>query len=548
MNADAVLVLLFTIATAVAVIARRLRIPYTVALVLTGLALGSVRALEAPHLTKELLFAVFLPGLIFEAAYHLDSREFWRNRRAITALAVPGVAVSIALTSLLLAPLLGALGIAPGIAWRDTLAFAALISATDPIAVVALFKQLGAPKRLSLLVEGESLLNDGTAVVFFSLALAYVGGTTVSGPGLAGEFVTVVGAGALIGAAVGAGVSSVVHRIDDAMLEITLTTIAAYGSFVAAEQFHVSGVIATVVAGLWCGNIAARTGMSPTTRIAVEVFWEYVAFALNSLVFLLIGFEVRTGALLAAWPAIVAAFGVVLAGRVAVVALVGSALGPTRERIPRGWLPVLTWGGLRGGLSMVLALGLPTAFPFRDLIVTMTFGVVVLSILGQGLTMAPLLRRLGVVKERGASTTRYERARADLGMAEAALAEVDRLTRTRLLAPDAADLVRQAYAARARDAESVVEALHDAGDELRASEAHRAFRHLLLMEKDRLLESLRAGLIDAEIYESLGAAVDARLLELDSGSGDGRGGSTDDTGGSDAAAARTDASTTTTTT
>jgi len=437
MHPGTVVILLFVIATAVAIVARRLRIPYTVALVLAGLALGTLHAFEPLHLTRELLFAVFLPGLLFEAAFHIEFREFWRNRGAITALAVPGVIGAIALTAFILAPVVGALGAADGFTWRDALVFAALIAATDPIAVVALFKSLGAPKRLGLLVEGESLLNDGTAIVFFTLVLAYVTGSGVSAAGLVRDFVTIVGAGALVGVGIGLPVSHVIRWLDDPMLEITLTTIAAYGSFVVAEQFHVSGVIATVVAGLLCGNYAAPTGMSPSTRVAVETFWEYVAFALNSLVFLLIGFEVRLESLAASWRAILVAFLAVSVGRGVVVAAVGLLFKRTRERIPRAWVPVLTWGGLRGGLSMVLVLGLPRTFPYRDLLATMTFGVVILSILVQGLTMAPLLRRLGIVR---AQSTRaaYQRAQGELQVANAALEELERMVRTGLTSGDVA--------------------------------------------------------------------------------------------------------------
>ena len=239
---------------------------------------------------------------------------------------------------------------------------ARLISATDPIAVVAIFKNLGVPKRLAVLLEGESLLNDGTAIVFFTLSLALVTGTVVTAGGLAFDFIKIVGIGALIGTGVGLAVSQVIKQVDDPMIEITLTTIAAYGSFLAAEHFHYSGVIATVSAGMLCGNYGARVGMSPSTRIAVETFWEYVAFALNSIVFLLIGLEVHFQALLASWQAILVAYLVVTGGRALVIFGASSLLRRTRERIPWAWSVILTWGGLRGALPMVLVLSLPEGF------------------------------------------------------------------------------------------------------------------------------------------------------------------------------------------
>jgi CPA1 family monovalent cation:H+ antiporter len=276
------------------------------------------------------------------------------------------------------------------------LVFAALISATDPIAVVGLFKSLGAPRRLGVIVEGESLVNDGTAVVVYTLALLFATGAELSLLQASFDFVKVVGLGMLVGAAIGFAISKASERIDDPLVEITLTTIAAYGSFVAAEELHFSGIIATVTAGIVCGSFGAPRGMSPTTRLAVEAFWEYVAFALNSIVFLLIGLEVTLGSLFADWKPIVAAYLIVLLARAVVVFGASSVLRRTSERIPWSWCLVMTWGGLRGALSMVLALALPAAFPARSLLVSTTFGVVILSIIVNGLTTSPLLRQLGL--------------------------------------------------------------------------------------------------------------------------------------------------------
>src|SRR5664279_423 len=307
MESETTLVLLFVVATAVAIAVQRLAIPYTVALVLTGIVLGLLHAFEAPHLTKALLFSVFLPGLLFDAAFYIEFKQFWRNRLTIHSLALPGVVAAIALTAVILTPVANRL-LVQGFTWKHALVFGAIISATDPIAVVAIFKSLGVPKRLSVLLEGESLLNDGTAIVFFTLSVALVTGTVVTAGGLVLDFIKIVGIGALIGTAIGMAVSQVIRQVNDPMIEITLTTIAAYGSFLTAEHFHYSGVIATVSAGMLCGNYGARVGMSPSARIAVETFWEYVAFALNSIIFLLIGLEVNFHTLLTSWQAILVAY------------------------------------------------------------------------------------------------------------------------------------------------------------------------------------------------------------------------------------------------
>lgn len=513
---ETVFILLFIVATVVAIVARRARVPYTVALVLAGVLMGSFRFFEPPHLTRELLFSLILPGLLFEAAFHIELEEFSRDWGLVLALAVPGVAGTIALTTILLTPVVGALAPVADFTWRHSLVFGAVIAATDPIAVVALFRSLGAPRRLGLLVEGESLLNDGTSIVFFGLVLGAVTGGAGSARAVALDFVTVVGAGLLVGVAIGLAVSQVIKSIDDPMIEITLTTIAAYGAFAAAEHLHYSGVIATVVAGMLCGNYGARVGMSASTRVAVETFWDYVAFALNSIVFLLIGFEVHVADLLAAWVPIGLAFLAVTLGRATVVAGATGLFRLARRPLPGSWSAVLAWGGVRGALSMVLALGLPRDFPHRDLLITMTFGVVLLSILCQGLSMAPLLRRLGLV---GTSRDRmaYDRERILLESAEAALVEVDRMARTRFASPEALDTVRGEYRERIEGAEARLRTLHPRSEQLRADELKRARRQLLLVEKEHLIDAARRGTLEPGVRDSLLADVDTRLLRLEQG-------------------------------
>jgi CPA1 family monovalent cation:H+ antiporter len=387
-------VILFSIASLVAIAARRVRVPYTIALVVVGLIVGAFRIVEAPHLTKELLFALFLPGLVFEAAYNIHADELKASWRTIAAMAGPGVVITIGLAALLIVGAFQVMGMGGILSWQYVMVFAALVVATDPIAVVSMFRQMGVAPRLTAMVEAESLFNDGTAIVVLSLVLAYVTGDS-SGPGaLSLKFLGVVGGGAAIGIALGYTLARISKHVDDAMVEITLTTIAAYGSFVAAEHLHLSGVIATVCAGLVLGTYGREIAMSEVTRKSVDVFWEYIAFAMNSVVFLLIGFEVQPLALVHSAGPIVIAFVAIVIARLLVVGGVRLMLLRTSEAISLQWATILTWGGLRGALSMVLALALPLDFPNRALLIDMTFGVVLISLLLQGLTMPPLVRRL----------------------------------------------------------------------------------------------------------------------------------------------------------
>ena len=396
MSVTAGIILFYCVATVIAIGSQRLRVPYTAALLLTGVVLGGLHVVALPHLTKELLFALFLPGLLFEAAYHLEVRELRENAWAIGALAVPGVAVAIALTAILLAAGAALVGHGASVGWTTALIFGGVIAATDPVAVTALFREVAAPRRLHVLVESESLLNDGTSIVFLTLMLAYFAGEAPTALALVVGFFRIAGGGALVGLVIGAVVSHVRTRLDDAAIEITLTTIGAYGAFVLAEQFHCSGVIATVVAGVVCGHTGRHHTMTAGTRQAVDSFWEWLSFVLNSAVFLLLGAELSGSPLLREWPLLLIGAVAALGARAIVVATVGLVLRRTTERLPRAWRLVLVWGGLRGALSLVLALALPESAGNRPLIIALTAGTVMLSLVGQGATMGMLLRRLGV--------------------------------------------------------------------------------------------------------------------------------------------------------
>ncbi|HEY7114380.1 MAG TPA: sodium:proton antiporter [Thermoanaerobaculia bacterium] len=514
MHFETVFLVLFAIASAVAIAAHRLRIPYTVALVGTGLVLGVLRLIEPPHLTRELLYSFILPGLLFEASFHLDLADLWKNRIAIPMLAAPGVVASILLTAGILASLAKALPFMKGFGFPEGLVFGAVIAATDPVAVVALFRTAGCPRRLRVLVEGESLWNDGTSLVLYGLVLGFVSGAHVTAGSLALAFFKVVGAGVLAGVAAGWVGSRIIRSIDDPMIEITLTTIVAYGSFVGAESIGGSGVIATVTAGILCGNYAVRRGMNPATRVAAETFWEYVAFALNSVVFLLVGFELRAGDLLASWQPILVAYLAVTIGRGLVISGVSGLLRRTRESIPWTWTPVLTWAGLRGALSMVLALTLAVNFSHRSLIVTMTFGVVLLTILVQGTTMGWLLKRSGLVPE-VAHRGDLEAARGRAVAARAALAEIERMGNDYAAPRDVLRNLREEYEKKIRASEEALDRLRKAAGSDSPDESRGVRRHLLVTEKSSLLEAARGGLIGPEAFEKVSGEIDGDLVALE---------------------------------
>ena len=410
MAIETTLFVLLMVASAVALLAKRLQLPYTVTLVVAGLGLGALspRAswldLDRVRLTPELLFNVFLPVLLFEAAFHLSWPKFKENLRAILLLAVPGVIGAIALG--------GAFAF-----WLEPLAatplplivsflLASMLAATDPVSVVAVFKELRVPRRMAVIVEGESLLNDAIGVVAFIVVSTLLGfgahgGEPVTALWVARFLLWEVAVSLAVGVGVGLFVSWATTLVDDHLIEIMLTTIAAFGSYLVATMLHASPVLAVVAAGMACGNVGARYGMTPTNRIAVESFWEYAVFVANGFVFLLLGKEIDLARMLGhALPILIAWFALV-ASRAIVTTAVVRLLARTRERLPPRWIAVLSWGGLRGSLSMVLALSLPASFAERELLIDLTFGVVLLSILVQGPTMKYVLRWAGAIGDAG---------------------------------------------------------------------------------------------------------------------------------------------------
>jgi len=387
-------------ASIIAVLTKYLRIPYTVALVLGGLLLSllhlsflsPLQPNQRPNwLTPDVILILFLPALVFEGSVKIDVRDLLRDAAPLLVLANIGVLLATLVTGYLV-------HWAIGLPILIALLFGAIISATDPISVLAIFKGLRMDKRLSVIIEGESVLNDGTAVVLFQILLAaVVAGGLSPAKGIA-QFLWAVVGGAVLGSVLGYAASKITQTIDDPQVGITLTTIVAYGSYLLANHLHLSGVIATASAGLMVGNFGAKKGMS--TRTALESFWEYIAFVMNSLVFLLIGLEVHINALAHAWRPILFAIAAVMIGRSLSVYFLVPVSNLFAEKIPFRWQHVIVWGGLRGALALALALSLDNTFPYRDRVLDLTFGVVVFSILAQGLTMKPLLRVLGLADGR----------------------------------------------------------------------------------------------------------------------------------------------------
>jgi Na+:H+ antiporter len=381
---------LLLIAALVAMLTRRLHVPYSVGLVATGIVLAMSPLQLDLKLTKELIFTTLLPPLIFEAAFFLHWQELRRDFWVITTLASLGVVLSAAITAV-------GMHYLADWQWIGALVFGVLIAATDPVSVIATFKEAGVHGRLRILVEAESLFNDGVAAVLFGVVIAIAAGQAVTPAFVGLALLQTVGGGILCGGLIGWALLFLAGRTTDHLVEITFTTIAAYGSFLVAEHFHVSGVLATLTAGLIMGNIGTVRAISTRGREAVESFWEYVAFVANSLIFLLIGVREEQQHFSELWLAALLAIVLVMIGRAVAIYPTCALFAGSRLRVSAHHQHVLVWGGLRGALGLALALGLPDDIPQHDAIITVAFAVVAFSIFAQGLTMTPVLRRMGEI-------------------------------------------------------------------------------------------------------------------------------------------------------
>ena len=386
----ALLGLLLFVSSLVAMITRRLNLPYSVGLVTAGIALALLPLGLELRLTPELVFSVLLPPLIFEAAIQIPWRPFRRELPVLLLLVTVGVLLAAAIVA-------AGMHYIIGWSWLGALFFGVLVAATDPVSVIALFKSVRVDHRLNLLVEAESLLNDGVAAVAFAGLVGIAGGEAATPAAVGGDMLFIVGGGLLAGAIVALPLLAIAGRTTDHLVELTLTTLAAWGSFLLAEHFHFSGVLAALTAGMLVGNIGWMGSISDAGRGHVLAYWEYVAFLANSIIFLLIGAREAQMPLMVVIESACVGVGLSLLGRAAAVYPVAALFRRGRLAVPSRYQHVLWWGGLRGALALALALALPANIAERGEIITVTFAVVAFSIFVQGLTMEPLMRRLSLV-------------------------------------------------------------------------------------------------------------------------------------------------------
>jgi CPA1 family monovalent cation:H+ antiporter len=408
-----------------------------------------------------------------------------------------------------------------GLSWPAAIGFGALISATDPVAVIAFFRSLGVSKRLALLVEGESLLNDAMALVLYVIAVSAIGGeNAVTFASSVGQFLTISIGGLAVGIMLGSGVSYLILKnVNDHLIETVTTITLAFGSYVIAEELHVSGILAVVTAGLFVGNVGFHN-TSPTTQIAMNNFWEMLAFIANSLIFLVIGLEIHIiEAVQKSWLAILIAVAAVLFSRVVVVyslTAFNKLINPKRD-IPMPFRHIMFWGGMRGAISLALALTL-TGSTFGaavdEQIRFMTFGVVLFTLLAQGLTIKHLINHLGLSEV----IPHEHEHNLTLGALYAKMEgqrELSRLHRYGLLDNEVWQEMNEVYETEIKTKRQALQQLLKNHPELKDEMMESATVDTLKAERSAIREAARLGLISEEAAESLIQDVDGQSLKLD---------------------------------
>ncbi|MBC7969357.1 MAG: sodium:proton antiporter [Verrucomicrobia bacterium] len=506
-----VLIILLLVATGVALVSRRLRIPYVTGLVVAGLAITELLPRKI-GLDSALILNLFLPILLFEAAINTDISRLRSTIKPVAVLAGPGVVIASGVTATLLK-----FGL--GLPWVSALLVGIILAITDTVSVIAVFKEVTVPARLITIVEGESLFNDGIALVLFSLILKV--NTTASLTVADGirELLVVILGGGLVGLALGYLGVGLYARSDDSLSNILLTVAIALGTFQLSQFFGMSGVVAVVVAGLVVGNLERSQTVSASSRITVLSFWEYAGFGVNTFIFLLIGIEINLETLLRTLPAVLLAVLAYQVGRFLSVYPLLAIVKRVDRNLPLRWQHVLFLGNIKGSLSMALALSLPSTLPNREALIALVFGTVLVSLVGQGVSLPWLVRRLDLAPTSEAQQW-IESLQSQLITAKAAQDELDTLLKTGVLSKSVYEEMRASYQVRIAAAERSLrdfynrrpDSLTVASGRIARLDAIR--RRLLLAEKDALNDALRKRVLSEDVVRSRVQAIDQQLLDL----------------------------------
>ncbi|HEY9299211.1 MAG TPA: sodium:proton antiporter, partial [Phormidium sp.] len=490
----------------------RFRLPYVTGLVLAGLAVTDLLP-RRTGLDPSLVLNLFLPILIFEAGINTDISRLRSTFKPIALLAVPGSALSSAIIAILLK-----FGL--GLAWIPAILLGVILANTDTVSMIAIFKEMPVPSRLSTIVEGETLFNDATALVLFNLVLqVYSTGSLTFLEGVQGFLFIAIG-GIIIGLILGYLSIPIFARLDDPLSSLLLTVAVALGTFQVGQSLGVSGAVAVVVAGLIFGNLGLSRTTSASTRITLLSFWEYASFSVNTFIFLLIGVEIDLITLWNALPAVLLAVLAFQAGRILSVYPLLAGIRWIDRPIPLRWQHLLFLGNIKGSLSMALALSLPTTLPGREGFIAIIYGCVLLSLVGQGSSLPWVVKRLNLSKFSEAKQ-QIEELQAQLITSKAAQDELDTLLKSGVLPKSVYEEMRSAYQVRVAGAEKSLREIYNRrpdefdnkSGEIGKLDAIR--RRLLLAEKAALNEAIRTRILSEEIVRGRLTKLDEQLLILE---------------------------------
>jgi CPA1 family monovalent cation:H+ antiporter len=507
---DAIILLL--VATVVALLSRRLRMPYVTGLVLAGLTIADFLP-NSIGLDSSLILNLFLPILLFEAAINTDISRLRSTVKPIVLLALPGVVIASGVTATVLK-----LGL--GLGWVPAWLLGTILAITDTVSVIAVFKEISVPSRLSTIVEGESLFNDGVALVLFNLILlVHTTGSVSFSEGIQ-ELVVVMAGGILVGLILGYLSAALFARSDDNLSSILLTVALALGAYQVAHWLEVSGVVAVVVAGLMVGNVGLSRRVSASNRVTLYSFWDYAGFGVNTFIFLLIGVELAPATLWQRLPAVLLAVLAYQLGRLLAVYPLLTLLRWFDRPLPLRWQHVLFLGNIKGSLSMALALSLPLTIEGRSNLIAIVFGAVLLSLVVQGLSLPWVVRRLRIA---GLSPSRQqtEELRAQLIAAKAAQDELEGMLKTGVLPKSIYEEMRAMYQVQVAKAERALRDLHDrwavevTTGQRDPSGLDAIRKRLLLVEKGALSEALRRGILTELTVKGRLQQIDEKILMLE---------------------------------
>jgi monovalent cation:H+ antiporter, CPA1 family len=483
-------------------------IPYTLLLLLVGLGLA-VLDVRLINLSPQLILFIFLPPLLFEAAWNLNWKSLKQYSVPITLYAILGVIICVG-------SLVFGLQMFAGASLATALLVGASLSATDPVSVVALFRELGVDKKLTTLMEGESLFNDGVAVVAFNLLLGIALGLEQFDVSVTvARFLVFVGVGISIGGLIGFGLSFLTQRFDIPLVEQSLTLVSAYGAYLVAEELGGSGVIAVVTTGLILGNFGSRIGMNPRTRLVVSEFWEFISFFINSIVFLLIGDQVRFDGLLDELDKILIAIVIMLVARAISVfglgALSNAITGPSMDLPLKGQV-VLWWGGLRGSVSVALALSVPVILPDRQEIIAIVFGVMLFTLLVQGLTTKPLLEALNLLGDQPLRLE-YKQMIAHRVALTRVMQRLEEIKENQEFDPEFVGYQMALVDGQLDEVKEKIALLEQRNDLIRTYALEQLREELLAIEADTYAEFIRAGQLKDDLAPLLETVLPDRIGE-----------------------------------